>query len=117
MSHFSNALRRVMTMACFIVPAIAVPASLYAQQAVNVGATDIGGVVTSVKGPQDGVWVIAETTETPTKFTRIVVTDGKGRYLIPICRKPTTASGCAAMALSTRQRCAPSPACNSISRQ
>jgi hypothetical protein len=72
-----------MTMACFIVPAIAVPASLYAQQAVNVGATDIGGVVTSVKGPQDGVWVIAETTETPTKFTRIVVTDGKGRYLIP----------------------------------
>jgi hypothetical protein len=83
MSHFSNALRRVMTMACFIVPAIAVPASLYAQQAVNVGATDIGGVVTSVKGPQDGVWVIAETTETPTKFTRIVVTDGKGRYLIP----------------------------------
>jgi hypothetical protein len=29
------------------------------------------------------VWVIAETTELPTRFARIVVTDDKGRYLIP----------------------------------
>jgi hypothetical protein len=29
------------------------------------------------------VWVIAETTELPTKFARIVVTDERGRYLIP----------------------------------
>src|SRR6187431_1444374 len=44
---------------------------------------DIGGVVSSSKGPEAGVWVIAETTELPTKFARIVVTDDRGRYLIP----------------------------------
>src|SRR6187431_2801930 len=44
---------------------------------------DIGGVVSGPKGPEAGVWVIAETTELPTKFARIVVTDERGRYLIP----------------------------------
>jgi hypothetical protein len=29
------------------------------------------------------VWVIAETTELPTKFAKIVVTDDRGRYVIP----------------------------------
>ncbi len=33
--------------------------------------------------PEAGVWVIAETTDLPTKFARIVVTDDQGRYLIP----------------------------------
>jgi hypothetical protein len=50
---------------------------------------DIGGVVTSSKGPEAGVWVIAETTELPTKFARIVVTDDRGRYLIPDLPKAT----------------------------
>ena len=44
---------------------------------------DIGGVVRSTKGPEAGVWVIAETTDLPTKFARIVVTDEQGRYLAP----------------------------------
>ena len=44
---------------------------------------DIGGVVSGASGPEAGVWVIAETTELPTKFARIVVTDDQGRYLIP----------------------------------
>jgi hypothetical protein len=44
---------------------------------------DIAGVVTSTVGPEAGVWVIAETTDLPTKFARIVVTDDQGRYLIP----------------------------------
>jgi hypothetical protein len=44
---------------------------------------DISGTVTGPKGPEAGVWVIAETTELPTRFARIVVTDDKGRYLIP----------------------------------
>ena len=52
-------------------------------QSVNIGNTDIGGVVSGSKGPEAGVWVIAETTDLPTKFARIVVTDGQGRYLIP----------------------------------
>jgi hypothetical protein len=50
---------------------------------VTVGATDIGGTVVGTAGPEAGVWVIAETTELPTKFARIVVTDDSGRYLIP----------------------------------
>ena len=50
---------------------------------VAVDADDIGGVVTGPKGPEAGVWVIAETTDLPTKFVRIVVTDDRGRYLIP----------------------------------
>ncbi len=84
MWHFTKALRRVMTIACFIVAGDRrFPASLHAQQGVIVGPTDIGGAVTSAKGREAGVWVIAETTDTPTKFTRIVVTDDKGRYLIP----------------------------------
>ena len=29
---------------------------------------DIGGVVTSLKGPEAGVWVIAETRDLPTRF-------------------------------------------------
>jgi hypothetical protein len=51
--------------------------------AVRVGSADVGGIVTSSKGPEAGVWVIAETSELPTKFVRIVVTDEQGRYLVP----------------------------------
>ena len=54
-----------------------------AQAAVPIDNDDIGGVVTSSKGPEAGVWVIAETTELPTKFSKTVVTDDRGRYLIP----------------------------------
>ena len=39
--------------------------------------------MTGPKGPEAGVWVIAETTDLPTKFARIVVTDDRGRYLLP----------------------------------
>src|SRR5881396_595942 len=47
---------------------------------VAIDPDDIGGTVTGAKGPEAGVWVIAETTDLPTKFTRIVVTDDRGRY-------------------------------------
>src|SRR2546427_8368966 len=50
---------------------------------VRVGNTDLGGVVTSSKGAEAGVWVIAEATDLPTKFVKIVVTDDQGRYLVP----------------------------------
>src|SRR6266446_1135756 len=59
---------------------------LGAQQAgggVALDSDDIGGVVASSKGPEAGVWVIAETTELPTKFVRIVVTNDQGRYVVP----------------------------------
>jgi hypothetical protein len=50
---------------------------------VSAGRDDIAGVVTGAKGPEAGVWVIAETTELPTKFTKIVVTDDAGKFLVP----------------------------------
>jgi hypothetical protein len=61
------------------------PTPVMAQQAatVSIGATDIGGVVSGPKGPEAGVWVIAETTDLPTKMNKTVVTDDQGRYLIP----------------------------------
>ena len=62
-----------------------VPIGLNAQQnaAVPIDNDDIGGVVTSTKGPEAGVWVIAETTDLPTRFARMVVTDDQGRYVVP----------------------------------
>jgi hypothetical protein len=51
--------------------------------AVQVDADDIGGVVTSANGAEAGVWVIAETDDFDTFFARIVVTDDEGRYLVP----------------------------------
>jgi hypothetical protein len=51
--------------------------------AVNIDKDDIGGVVTSAKGPEAGVWVIAESTDLPTRFARMVVTDDQGRYVLP----------------------------------
>jgi hypothetical protein len=50
---------------------------------VKIKADDIGGVVSSSKGPEAGVWVIAETTGLPTRYIKEVVTDDRGRYLIP----------------------------------
>ena len=40
-------------------------------------------MVTGPNGPEAGVWVIAETTDLPTRFAKIVVTDDQGRYVIP----------------------------------
>jgi hypothetical protein len=54
---------------------------------VNVKADEIGGVVSSSKGPEAGVWVIAETTDLPTRYIKEVVTDDRGRYLIPALPK------------------------------
>jgi hypothetical protein len=54
-----------------------------AASAVPVVANGIGGTVTGAKGPEAGVWVIAETHDLPTKFIKIVVTDDQGRYMLP----------------------------------
>ncbi len=53
------------------------------QATVAIDPDDIGGVVTSSRGPEAGVWVIAETRDTPTRLIKSVVTDDRGRYLIP----------------------------------
>ena len=67
---------------------LATSPSLMGARQVNGGAVridndDIGGVVTSAKGPEAGVWVIAETNDLPTRFVKIVVTDDQGRYVVP----------------------------------
>ncbi|MBI1992966.1 MAG: carboxypeptidase regulatory-like domain-containing protein [Deltaproteobacteria bacterium] len=63
------------------------PVGLTAQQsaatAVRIDNDDIGGVVTSAKGSEAGVWVIAETTDLPTRLAKMVVTDDQGRYVLP----------------------------------
>lgn len=43
---------------------------------------DIAGVVTSLEGPESGVWVIAAS-ESSAKLVRMVVTDDDGRYVLP----------------------------------
>ena len=56
---------------------------------VAVDSDDIGGVVTGPKGPEAGVWVIAESTGLPTRLIKTVVTDDQGRYLVPDLPKGT----------------------------
>jgi hypothetical protein len=59
------------------------PASAQRTVAIAIDNDDIGGIVTGLKGPEAGVWVIAETTDLPTKFAKMVATDDQGRYVIP----------------------------------
>ena len=58
---------------------------LNAQQkaALVVAADAVGGKVTGPNGPEAGVWVIAETTDLPTKFAKMVVTNDQGQFVIP----------------------------------
>ena len=57
------------------------PAS--AQKALSVKPDAIGGKVTGANGPEAGVWVIAETTDLPTKYAKMVVTNDAGQFVIP----------------------------------
>ncbi len=83
MLRLSRTFRFSITIIGFVLLATPWSTRVNAQQGVSIGATDIGGVVTSSAGSEAGVWVIAETTELPTKYAKIVVTDDQGRYLIP----------------------------------
>jgi hypothetical protein len=47
------------------------------------GGGFITGVVEGDKGPEAGVWVIAETKDLLTGFIKIVVTDNQGKFLVP----------------------------------
>src|SRR5258705_5045082 len=76
---------------------------------VAIDPDDIGGTVTSAKGPEAGVWVIAETTELPTKFVRIVVTDDRGRYVLPDLPRATYQVFVRGYGLADSQRVAGTP--------
>src|SRR5688500_6405776 len=69
--------------AFFATFAAAIVVAVTAAAPANMAEGDISGVVTGPRGPEAGVWVIAETSDLPTKFAKIVVTDDKGRYVLP----------------------------------
>src|SRR6187549_367101 len=54
---------------------IAISGQTGGRSAIAIDNDDIGGVVTSPRGPEAGVWVIAETRTLPTRFVRSVVPD------------------------------------------
>src|SRR5262245_14259041 len=66
-----------------------VDAQQRAAQAVPIDNDDIGGVVTGPNGPEAGVWVIAETRDLPVRYIKSVVTDDRGRYVVPDLPKAT----------------------------
>ncbi len=77
-------------LAAALAAAIAVPhARQQGVPTIPIDSDDIAGRVTGPKGPEAGVWVIAETRDLPTPFARIVVTDDQGRYLLPDLPKAT----------------------------
>src|SRR5689334_18401944 len=63
----------------------AYPSSALLQSQRNVPAPTgyIQGVVQSDKGPEAGVWVIAETKDLLTNFIKIVVTNDQGKFWVP----------------------------------
>ena len=58
-----------------------------AKQAATAGSANPSGYITGTvqgeKGHEAGVWVIAETKDLPTNFIKIVVTDDRGRFMLP----------------------------------
>jgi hypothetical protein len=53
------------------------------RETVPIDPDDIGGVVSGPKGPEAGVWVIAETRDLGVRYIKSVVTDDRGRYVVP----------------------------------
>jgi len=76
---------RVLLSITAVVIIVTTPFFSKAQQnaAIRIKPADIGGVVSSANGPEAGVWVIAETKDLPTLYIKEVVTDDRGRFLIP----------------------------------
>ena len=79
----NQAIAALLLSATMLAGGVGVSAARAADADIKIVADDIGGVVASAKGPEAGVWVIAETTGLPTKFVKIVVTDDQGRYVLP----------------------------------
>src|SRR5689334_1993499 len=63
--------------------AIVAPHAQQQGTAVAIDGDDIGGSVSSSKGPEAGVWVIAETHDLGTRYAKIVVTNDRGQYVLP----------------------------------
>lgn len=77
-------LRGLLASTCIIAAGLIGSGEAFAGAAgIPTAADGIGGVVTSTKGPEAGVWVIAETHDLPTRFIKMVVTDDQGRFFMP----------------------------------
>ena len=90
MTHSTLSRAILVILAVFVIASLAgTAASQLPSPAVAIDNDDIGGVVTGPRGPEAGVWVIAETSDLPTRFNRTVVTDDRGRYVVPDLPKAT----------------------------
>ena len=74
---------RIVAALVFSVSTAAFAAGQTSAGAIAMDNDDIAGIVTGPDGPEGGVWVIAETSDLPTRHIKIVVTDDDGRYLLP----------------------------------
>ncbi|HTM05528.1 MAG TPA: carboxypeptidase-like regulatory domain-containing protein [Vicinamibacterales bacterium] len=88
--------------------------ALEAQRATAPANGVITGVVRSDKGPEAGVWVIAETKDLPTNFIKIVVTDDQGRFLLPELPQANYSVFVRGYGLVDSQRVALKPGANSV---
>ena len=81
----SNVLRAARILSGLGILAAAASVAPLAQPRENVAIDkdDIGGVVSGPKGPEAGVWVIAETRDLGVRYIKSVVTDDRGRYVVP----------------------------------
>jgi hypothetical protein len=68
---------------CALVLASFVSPIAQSGETVVIDKDDIGGVVSGPKGPEAGVWVIAETRDLGVRYIKSVVTDDRGRYVVP----------------------------------
>lgn len=78
--------RRKLIALIFTICGVSASVALVRAQSPSVSKTgggEIAGVVESSKGPEAGVWVIAESSDLGTKFRKIVVTNERGQYLLP----------------------------------
>ena len=83
LSHNRRFVVRAASLGILLSWILAVSYAPQAQQAVAIDSDDIGGVVTGPSGPEAGVWVIAETRDLQVRYIKSVVTDERGRYVVP----------------------------------
>ncbi len=81
----SNVLRaaRILSGLGIVAAAASVAPRAQPRETVAIDKDDIGGVVSGPKGPEAGVWVIAETRDLGVRYIKSVVTDDRGRYVVP----------------------------------
>jgi hypothetical protein len=78
-----SAIFRTIAIALLVSLAVVIGRAQQGAAAPAIDPDDIGGVVTGPNGPEAGVWVIAETRDLPVRYIKSVVTDDRGRFVVP----------------------------------